>query len=432
MLGASLRNSQPLPTLEEAFDPKRNAFAVIRFVLAALVLVAHTFPLGGFGIDPLQMITADRLSLGQLAVASFFTLSGFLITRSATGPISVGRFLWHRVLRIFPGYWACLLFCALIAAPMIGELEYGDCFRVFLAPKDSPQAYIFQNLTLFHVSDFSLAGIVSLHPVSIAGLLRHNPRPWIFNGSLWSLPFELGCYLLVAALAVTGLLRRYRSMTLLLFVASGSGFVMRILARQTFDAWFPYQGFSELTLLLAFFLAGSVLYLYREQIAVSQAALFIALALIFAAAFVDGLTAATIIAIPYALLYAACRLPIRNFDARGDFSYGIYIYAFPAQQLLAFLQVNSAGVMVYLFSALLLASLLAFFSFRLIEAPALRLKNVRLGKPVPVPKRDVAVETQGALVEPGRTEFRGRGEASALERTGQECGVMPAKAEGIV
>ena len=391
MLSIGLPNPKPPPTLDEAFDPKRNAFALIRFVLATLVLVAHTFPLGGFGIDPLQAITANRLSLGQLAVASFFTLSGFLITRSGVGPISAGRFLWHRVLRIFPGYWACLIFCALVVAPIIGELEHGAGAgsRIFLAPEDSPQRYILNNLTLFHLSQFTLAGVVTFRPGSIAGLLRDNPTPFLFNGSLWSLPYELGCYLLVAALAATRLLRRYRWVTLILFVITACGYVFLTIARQTFESWFPYQYFVELILLFAFFLAGSVCYLYRELIRVSRARLLVALALIFAAAVLNGVAAAIIIALPYAVLHAACRLPVRNFDARGDLSYGIYIYAFPVQQILAFLHVNSAGVIVYLLSALALASVLALFSFRLIEAPALRLKSVWLRKSTRAPDRVV-------------------------------------------
>ena len=358
--------NKPLPTLAEVFDPQKNAFAFIRFVLATFVLYAHTFPLGGFGIDPLQNVTADRLSLGRLSVASFFTVSGFLITRSGLGPISVGRFLWHRFLRIFPGYWACLIICALIVAPIIAGLKYDDGYRIFFAPADSPQAYVLHNLALFHVSDFSLMGVVTLQPVSIAGLLRGNPTPLVFNGSLWTLPYEFGCYLLIAALAATKVLRRYRWVTMMLFTVSACGFIVLVVAPQTFRACFPYKGFADLTQFLAFFLAGSVSYLYRERIRLSRARLLLALALILAAAFFNGVTAATIIAVPYALLHAACTLPYQNFDAHGDLSYGIYIYAFPTQQFLAFLHVNSAGIMVYLLSTLLVTSVLALFSFHLI------------------------------------------------------------------
>src|SRR3954469_23431807 len=88
-------------TFADAFDPRRNAFAFLRMALALLVIISHSFALGGFGIDPLGRITDGAHDLGEIAVAIFFLLSGFLITRSSLGAANVGRFLWHRFLRIF-------------------------------------------------------------------------------------------------------------------------------------------------------------------------------------------------------------------------------------------------------------------------------------------------------------------------------------------
>lgn len=86
-------------TLANAFDPRRNAFGLFRFALAALVIVSHCYPLTGFGRDPLEVVTAGRLSLGLFAVAMFFVLSGFLITRSASlyvcGQISLASIPAH-------------------------------------------------------------------------------------------------------------------------------------------------------------------------------------------------------------------------------------------------------------------------------------------------------------------------------------------------
>jgi hypothetical protein len=119
--------------LANAFDPTRNAFGLFRFALAALVIVSHCYPLGGFGRDPLEVVTAGRLSLGLFAVAMFFVLSGFLITRSASRTSAV-RFLWHRFLRIFPGYWVCLVVCAFILAPMICQVRIHPCLSNFRSP----------------------------------------------------------------------------------------------------------------------------------------------------------------------------------------------------------------------------------------------------------------------------------------------------------
>lgn len=52
-----------------------------------------------------------RSTLGEQAVPGFFCLSGFLIAGSRMR-LDLGRFLWHRALRIFPAYWTCLIVVA--------------------------------------------------------------------------------------------------------------------------------------------------------------------------------------------------------------------------------------------------------------------------------------------------------------------------------
>src|SRR3954451_5058370 len=105
----SPQTSAASSTFASAFNPDRNAIAFFRMVLAILVIASHSFALGGFGPDPFGRITEGQHNLGAIAVSLFFLLSGFLITRSVLRSRSVGRFLWHRFLRVFPGYWVCLL-----------------------------------------------------------------------------------------------------------------------------------------------------------------------------------------------------------------------------------------------------------------------------------------------------------------------------------
>ena len=110
----------------------------------------------------------------------FFVLSGFLISRSGLRSPSLGRFLWHRFLRIFPGYWVCLLICALVFGPLVAMYEHRRSFYPDLsAPRDSPQSFVLNNALLFHANELSLSGIINLRPLSIAGLLSHNQ----FRGS---------------------------------------------------------------------------------------------------------------------------------------------------------------------------------------------------------------------------------------------------------
>ena len=77
------------PTL--ASYPRRNSLDALRLVLATLVIVSHSWPVGGFGPDPRLGV----LTLGEVAVAGFFGISGWLITASRMTSTLRG-FAWRR------------------------------------------------------------------------------------------------------------------------------------------------------------------------------------------------------------------------------------------------------------------------------------------------------------------------------------------------
>lgn len=372
------RVGQKLPTFAQAFDPKNNAFGFLRLTLAVLVIFSHSFPLGGFGIDALGAFTHGKHTIGLVSVAMFFVLSGFLICRSASGSVSVTRFLWHRFLRIFPAYWICLVVCACVFAPLVAFVEHGTLLRVFSAPQDSPQSYMLGNAGLFHLHGGSLLGIVNIHPQTIAGLLRHNPFPYAINGSLWTLPFEVGCYVCVAALAVLGVVRRARGVVLILFVALWSLYAFSYLNSESFHRWLPVPGIDWLIMLSLFFCAGCVCFLYREKIPCSGAAFATCVAMLAASLPFGMFGLVTPIFLTYAFLWLAFNFSFPRFDAQGDFSYGTYIYAFPVQQGLALFRVQEGGFGLYFVWSLLLTFILAILSYRLIEAPCLRWKKVNI------------------------------------------------------
>ncbi|HVF71555.1 MAG TPA: acyltransferase [Chthoniobacterales bacterium] len=364
------------PTFAEAFDPKNNAFGFLRLFLAVLVVFSHSFPVGGFGIDALEALTKGRHTIGLVAVGMFFVLSGFLITRSAASGVSVARFLWHRFLRIFPGYWVCLVVCGFVFAPYFAYVEYGSFLRIFSAPSTSPQAYILHNGALFHSNGFTLLGVLNVSPQSIAGLLSRNPFPYQINGSLWTLPFEVACYLGVAALALCGIIRRARLCVagmfgVLLFLHAYSYFWPR-----SFSQTFACPGLSIFLPLGLCFSVGSVCFLYREKIPSSFWAFAACVGALVASLPLGWFGVAAPIFLSYAFLWLAFNLPFSSFDAKGDYSYGTYIYAFPVQQTLALSGVQEDGWIAYFAWSLVIIGALAYLSYRLVEAPCLRWKNL--------------------------------------------------------
>src|SRR6478735_3203794 len=116
---ADSRRGRTLISLKDAFNPRSNSIGFLRWALAFVVIFSHAGPLGGFyGGQSLGNQWTDQQSFGGVAVAGFFFLSGFLITKSRMGRRTVFRFFWRRSLRIFPAFWAALLFTAFVLAPI--------------------------------------------------------------------------------------------------------------------------------------------------------------------------------------------------------------------------------------------------------------------------------------------------------------------------
>ena len=125
---------------------------------------------------------------------------------------------------------------------------------------------------------------------------------------------------------------------------------------------------------------GSSLYFWREKLFMNRIT-FVALPVIVIAA---SLLIGPIVAFPLYLLCVAPFMlhlayipggPIRRFNSWGDYSYGVYIYAFPVQQTLALL-FPKITILAMAGSAGVISFALAFCSWNLVEKRAMGLKDV--------------------------------------------------------
>lgn len=336
-----------------------NNFNFIRMVAACAVLVSHSFALtmGTEKAEPLRDILG--MTLGTIAVDIFFIISGFLVTASLLSRQSTIDFIWARVLRIFP---------ALLIMLMITVFGLGLIFSTlpWLSYLSNAKTYIYlvKCLTLF-------TGIST----DLPGVFESNPYKNIVNGSLWTMPLEIRMYAILAflwiILRLTPSIRVQAFRAALLSCALLAGLLVIL-------GYFNIIKYSHFLRLFFMFFAGAAFYAFKNRIIVSHP-IFFSFAILLTASTLNKQTffAFYIFLLPYLLFYLAY-IPsglIRNYNNVGDYSYGIYIYAFPVQQSVVAI---SPGISVT--SLILISSVITFIfavlSWHLLEHHALKLKGI--------------------------------------------------------
>jgi peptidoglycan/LPS O-acetylase OafA/YrhL len=335
-----------LQTLEQRLG-RDNGLNIIRLVLATLVIISHSFPLGGFGPDP---VLGD-LGLGSFSVGGFFTISGYLITQSRYRS-SLGSYAWKRALRIFPGYWACLIFTAFVAAATVGlvrggwNIEDGAKFLAINAPMVGP----------------SHTGLGS----TLVGL----PYPGAWNGSLWTLRYELFCYVAVGLALAFAFVRQSKSLIPAGFVAV-TAFSLIVYGREADGS------LADVALLVPFFLAGATLYVFSDKIPCNRWLAAVALVLLIVTLATGTGHSLSALPLAYLLMWLGIEMPkaMARLGATNDFSYGTYLYAFPVQQLLVVAGAHHLGLTLYILLSIACTIPLAIASWFGVERPAQRLNN---------------------------------------------------------
>ncbi len=333
------------------FNARSNSIGFMRIALATAVVVSHAWPLGGFGPDPGR---AEN-NLGILAVEGFFALSGFLITRSGEH-LSTGRFLWHRILRIMPAYWVCLVAIAFLFGPIVWRTSHG--LSEYPGATPSPFGFVLNN--------FLLAD----NQQQIGDTLAGNPFPTMWDGPLYTLPYEFACYLIICALAAMRVLNR-RVVTIL--------FIAAWLWQQVVLSGVLGPSDHRQATLTVCFLLGSVIYLWRDVLLHRTVSwwLFGACVIIATSTYLTvGFRTVGVLAFAYLAIWAGARLPFTRVGVKRDFSYGMYIYGWPVLQLATFFGLTALGLPAYLAIVLLVTVGLAAASWYLIESRALGLKNI--------------------------------------------------------
>lgn len=348
-----LATSTPAQASRWSLNPRNNSLNLIRLVLATLVLVAHAFPLGGAGDGP----RFAGENLGGWAVIGFFAISGYLITGSRLRS-SFGDYLTHRIARIFPAFIVCLVVVAFAFAPVAFYRAHGT-LAGFLSTPNTPLNYVFAN-SMLKISDYSVAGTPTELPYAGA-----------WNGSLWTLYYEFLCYLIIGLAASVAIFRRTPWGIGLLFAAS-------VAVQANLDFVLQYTGQNQDVIFLAklapYFLGGALVFVLKERIPltwyVAAPSLLVSLAAVLLWNSWGGQLAAPLLAL--VLLWIGKTVPAPQWFQKNDISYGVYVYAWPVQQMLALFGLHEHGIAVYILLTIPPTFLLGAASWYAVERPVMR------------------------------------------------------------
>lgn len=328
---------------------RNNSFDFMRFAAAVAVLVSHHSALSG-AIAPVMPIFRDNL--GGVAVCVFFAMSGFLIYQSLERSASWTDFFAARLARLIPNLAVALI---MTSAVMLIWFENYDHLAAHVG-------YVINNMMMFFWSvQFIIPGVLEGRP---------NPSP---NGSLWTLRYEFWLY--AALFAIFLLKPQFRVVAICLaFIFMG---ILWMRALPGDHIWLMGMNFDSYFLgkLGSYFLAGALLaslwhMLTDRWLIVASGALVVAVLSTFILP-----TENPILALAFSIfIISLCSLNwAAPFGKFGDASYGIYIFAFPVQQLTLLIIEEFYTSMV---AALMITIMLGYTTWHLFEERCLRKRDV--------------------------------------------------------
>jgi peptidoglycan/LPS O-acetylase OafA/YrhL len=339
--------------LGHVFDPRKNALNVFRLALAAEVILWHSFPVTSHSVSSKPVLQL----LFSTGVDGFFALSGFLITSSWLRNPQLRDYLLARALRILPGLYACLAVTAFVFAPLSLVIQGGPATKLLLS--SAPIEYVLKNSTL-----------LSALQLDVGGTPRGIPEHGVWNASVWTLMWELLCYLIVAGIGLVGLAsRRWVSPAFFALAVLGA----TLLPPLTYPGvWTDPQLAVRFAIM---FSAGAIIYQWQDVIPARWSLVALSVLIVLASSLLPDYRVVGALPLAYAVIVSGSLIHNKRVSLPTDLSYGTYIYAFPVQQLLAVSGLSGLNPLLFFVIATAVTLPLAALSWFLIEKPSQSLKS---------------------------------------------------------
>lgn len=327
-------------------------FDAIRLLAASLVVFSHAFIVStGKHEREFLPTAAGGPGVGEIAVFIFFATSGFLVTRSWIAQPDASRFLLKRGLRIFPALAFAVLTLAFVIGPLVTEIPLTDYFG-------AAETWRFL-LNIVFCSQYG----------TLPGVFEAAPFAGRVDQSMWTLGFEAVCYALIAGLGAARLL----GANALLGLALACFVVNALPGLRDFgpagDALF------KATMLTPHFLIGAAAALSADRLVLSARFAAIAIAALIFSFLFGAFLQVFAVAGTYLVLFVAFAPlgPLAQAGRWGDFSYGVFLWGWPIQQMIEIARPETGPVGNFML-AMPVAFLAAGVSWRFVEKPALALK----------------------------------------------------------
>ena len=335
----------------------RNNFDFLRLFAAALVVVGHGYAL--VGQSPPKIFS---IFVSTFGVIVFFSISGYLIAGSWERQPRLYDFFLKRILRLFPALLVLILLTAFLFGPIVSELDTKTYFS-------DPATYSYLKNSFLYIIYY------------LPGVFTTNPLPNAVNGSLWSLPVEFFCYMMLPIIGI--LASRFRPAFFVVLSASFSILSTYLIVFKSGQKFVFYAtDLQSAFSMAAYFAAGAAIWHLRRVIPMKLAGCLIAVAVYFALSkleFKAGQFFVNVISsfiLPYVIITIGeskfFKLP--NAAHWGDFSYGLYLYSFPIQQLLIKNNHAEFSKETLILFAFFISMPCAILSWHLVEKYALKLK----------------------------------------------------------
>jgi len=343
-----------------------SGFDYLRLALAILILFWHSYQVSYGTYAAVAFWQDARGTLLPLILPCFFALSGFLVSGSLYRNPDLKTFLSLRMIRIFPALSVESVLAAMVLGPALTTYSLAQYFS-------DPR---FPTYFLNMVGDIHYF---------LPGVFAANPETGYVNGQLWTVPYELLCYVALSLFYLIGAVANRR---LLLVGFAGSTSALAVWNALHDSPALTAVGLTGRMLVLCF-LGGVVIHAYRDRI-VWRASLAVGcgglalLVLRFYAQRAPFLVYITPILIAYVTVYIGLLNPRRSvvIDA-GDFSYGIYLYSCPLQQAVAAAFGVRGGWAQNVAISLPICLCFSLLSWRCVEKPFVKLRRFIGAKPSP-------------------------------------------------